>query len=106
MIALVNLTPHEIVLQGDEQMLVLPGSTEPARVTVTRERVGTVDGIPLNRTVFGEVVNLPPPAPRIGFLVSRPVAEAARDREDLYVVDDVVRDASGRVFGARAVTRI
>jgi hypothetical protein len=38
--------------------------------------------------------------------VSRQVAEAARDRGDLLVVDETVRDNEGRIIGARALASL
>lgn len=40
------------------------------------------------------------------FIVSRVVAEAAKDRDDLLIPDDVARDEEGRVIGCRALARI
>lgn len=45
--------------------------------------------------------NLPAPQPGVAYIVSRVVAEAARGRDDLFIVDDAVRDGEGRIVGAR-----
>lgn len=40
------------------------------------------------------------------YVVSRQVAEAAPERDDLYVVDDTVQDDQGRIIGDRGLARI
>jgi hypothetical protein len=40
------------------------------------------------------------------YIVSRVVAEAARDRDDLVVPDNVIRDDQGRVIACRALARV
>lgn len=106
---LVNLTPHEIRLipeAGGEA--VVPPSGEVARCAVERRVIGHAlcDGVtvPLHRTVFGAVQGLPAPRVGIVYVVSALVAQAAR-RADVVSVDDAVRDAEGRVVGARALAR-
>lgn len=106
---LVNLTPHEIRLlpeAGGE--VVVPPSGEVARCAVERRVIGHAlcDGVmvPLHRTVFGAVQGLPAPMVGIVYVVSALVAQAAR-RPDVVSVDDAVRDAEGRVVGARALAR-
>ena len=103
----VNLTPHALNLVTDSGTVTVPPSGAVARVTVTREPAGTVtlDGVsvPLYRTTYGAVEGLPDPAPDTLYVVSAVVAAAARDRDDLVVPDDLVRDEQGRVVGARGL---
>ncbi len=40
------------------------------------------------------------------FIVSRVVAEAMRDRGDLLIPDDAIRDEKGRIVGCRALARV
>ena len=105
--ALVNLTPHALSLVVGSETVTVPPSGTVARVTVTRESAGTVivDGVqvPLYRTTYGAVEGLPAPAPDTLYVVSSLVAAAARDRRDLVVPDDLVRDEQGRVIGARGL---
>lgn len=105
----INLTPHEIRLlpeAGGE--VVLPPSGEVARCAVERRVIGHAlcDGVtvPLHRTVLGAVQGLPAPRDGVVYVVSALVAQAAR-RADVVSVDDAVRDAEGRVVGARALAR-
>lgn len=116
MIKLVNLTPHAINLivpdgNGGETLIVVPPSGAVARCAVTRRvayLIETPEGfkIPVNHTSFGEVEGLPDPEPGVAYIVSTLVAQAARERSDIYVVDDTVRDEAGRIVGARALARV
>ena len=68
----------------------------------------TADGItvPVNQTRFGEVSDLPDPQPDTIYIVSALVAQAVPDRQDVFIVDDSVRDEQGRIIGARALAHV
>ncbi|MBT9252153.1 MAG: hypothetical protein KM296_00355 [Brockia lithotrophica] len=103
----VNLTPHalNLVSSEGETVATIPPSGVVARVSTQKEKVCeiTVNGapVPVQQTKFGKVTGLPDPEPGVLYVVSLPVAQALPEREDLLVVDDLVRDAEGRVVGAR-----
>jgi len=107
---IVNLTPHTLNLFVGDKELQIPPSGIIARCEVTRQQVGiiTVDGIeiPVNRTVFGKVENLPEPQEGVVYVVSALVAQAVPDREDVFIPDDTMRDEQGRIIGARALARV
>lgn len=110
---IVNLTPHPLnfMPEGpDGSTVTIPPSGQIARCTVNRVQVDTIaiDGIavPVNRTQFGAVTDLPDPQPDTIFVVSAVVAQAVPDRPDVFIVDDAVRDEQGRVIGARALAHI
>lgn len=107
---LVNLTPHEINIITPEGEIKIQPSGVVARVSVTRETVGeiTVDGktIPIYKNKFGQVENLPDPAPETIYIVSSIVAQAVPDRTDVMVPDDPVRDEAGRIIGAKGLARV
>lgn len=106
-VRLVNLTPHNITVVGDsgETILTIPSAGVVARCSTKRERVATLGvgnfNVPIHWTTFGEVVDLPEPQDGTVYIVSRVVAEARRDRDDLLVPDDLVRDEEGRIVGCR-----
>lgn len=104
---IINATPHAVTLMGQDNtvLMTITASGICPRCSVTREVTGTINGIPVNRSVFGEVVGLPDYDPETIYIVSRLVAEAAK-RPDLYVVDDAVRDEQGRIIGCRALATI
>lgn len=107
---LVNLTPHPVTLIVGDQTLTIPPEPTPARCSETRTVVGSVevDGLEVPVTVvgFGEVQGLPDPQEGVLYVVSRIVAEARRDRADLVIPDDLVRDGEGRIIGAKALARV
>jgi hypothetical protein len=110
---IVNLTPHALNLMPegpDGPVVTIPPSGQVARCAVDRVQVDTVtvDGIsvPVNQTWFGEVSDLPEPQPDTIFVVSTLVAQAVPDYQDVFIVDDVVRDEQGRIIGARALAHV
>lgn len=110
---IVNLTPHALnfMPQGpDGPVVTIPPSGQVARCVVNRVQVDTVtvNGItvPVNQTRFGEVSNLPDTRPNTIYVVSALVAKAVPDRQDVFIVDDAVRDDQGCIIGARALAHI
>lgn len=64
------------------------------------------DPVPVRDVQYGPaVLDLPPPAVGVAYIVPLPVALAARRRHDLLVTSDPVRDATGTVIGCRALAR-
>ena len=123
--AILNLTPHQInlysindceeVSKGNYKTLVLKEGATPqmvlpsvgvARATCTKERIGSIDYIPVYETVYGEVEGLFEPAEGTYYVVSALTAQAAKDRKDLLIVDSTVRDSEGRIVGCTAFGRI
>ena len=110
---IVNLTPHALNLMPagpTGPVVTIPPSGQVARCAVDRVQVDTVtvDGIsvPVNQTRFGEVSDLPDPQPDTIFVVSALVAQAIPERQDVFIVDDAVRDEQGRIIGARALAHV
>jgi hypothetical protein len=116
-----NCTPHAIILfctEWDEDeweervtAYVVPPSGTVARVEMEREHlfglsISEEAAVPVFTTRAGQVTGLPDPKPGRYLLVSRQVAEALSGRGDLVVVDDTVRDDSGRIIGARALASL
>ena len=110
---IVNLTPHALNLMPegpDGPVVTIPPSGLVARCAVDRVQVDTVtvDGIsvPVNETWFRGVSDLPEPQPGTIFVVSTLVAQAVPDYQDVFIVDDVVRDEQGRIIGCRALAHV
>ena len=119
---LVNLNPHEVVLLGDGQQLVLPPSgTVPRRVlgggtTVTVGALGAGGGtgeetpVTLSLTYGEGLVGLDPPLPDpqpgVLYVTSRVVAEHCPQRDDLAWPHELVRDTAGRPVGARGLATV
>lgn len=98
----VNLTPHDITVVGDAQV-VLPKSGSIARVAVSQVEVGREGGIALFRTRKGEVQGVPSPEEGTIYVVSLVVREALPGRTDLASPGELVRDADGKPIGCRGL---
>lgn len=105
---IINLTPHAInILSADNQPVVtIEPSGSLARLSTSRECIGTINGIPVNATIMGELTGLPDPEPGVVYVVSLAAAKAVPDRDDVFVTDDAVRDEAGRIIGCRALARV
>lgn len=108
MTKIINCTPHAITfLREDNSVLatVEPSGTI-ARASQTRDRVSEVNGIPVNKCSYGAVTGLPDPQPETIYLVSALTAQACRNRDDVFIVDDAVRNEAGQIIGCRAIAHI
>lgn len=125
----INLTPHSInvysqddcveTVTGNYKTLVLKEGVSPlitlpsegvARAAATKQQTGTISlnglEIPVNATVYGDVEGLPEPSQGTFYVVSALTAQAAKNRDDLIIVDSTVRDKDGRIVGCTAFGRI
>ena len=104
---LINLTPHivNIFVDGKEKVTLSPSGIVP-RCSQTEEQVMVVDGIPVSRQVFGEVVDLPAPKDGVYLIVSRLVAAACPDRDDLLCLGPMVRGQNGQPIGCNGLAKI
>ena len=126
---IVNLTPHlfNLIDKNDKVILELPACETPARASEQREQIDMITydisyqrkkmdahddenyvtmDIPVNKVIYGNVENLPAPEKDTIYIVSRIVAEACPNRNDLYIPNNLVRDEKGRIIGCRALTQI
>ena len=96
----VNLTPHAInSIDGP----TIPASGTVARLAVSVDDVGMIDGVPVVRTTYGEIRDLPNPTDGTIFIVSSLIAERS-NRHDLAVPNDLVRDTAGAIVGCRSLS--
>lgn len=109
---LLNHTDHEPldIWVGDQIALSLPsvGPTVRCKETSTPRghiTVAEVD-VPLCVVGYGEVEHLPPARAGTVYIVSQLVVRACPDRRDLFFPTDLVRDATGRIIGCRALARL
>jgi len=103
-VKIINLTPHEVTVVGSngDVLMKIPASGQVARCSVNRTIVGSLNGVPVARSVMGEVEGLPESSEGVYFIVSRVIAEAMKGkRDDLIIPDDSVRDAEGRIIGCK-----
>lgn len=111
----INLTPHSITLRSAQGDHVIPPSGRVARVATHEVPADPLPApgqgavsIPVVTRTFGQVQDLPPPAPNTVYLVSSLVlsALAGSGRTDVLAPDTgptAVRDDQGRII---AVTRL
>lgn len=108
---LVNCTPHavNILEEGTKNVLTIQPSGICPRceeVKEVQEKIRNGFYIKINKKSFGEVIGLPETKENTLYIVSTLVASAAKDRVDLVVPDDIVRNEKGQIIGCRALARI
>lgn len=110
---LINLTPHKITIIGSDSKTmceIMPSGTIARAVSIVVDD-GTVDGVPIVRTTFGQVEGLPEPDPanEIMYIVSSLTVLAARrsgrTTDDLLIPGRMVRDKEGVILGCQALSR-
>ena len=101
---IINLTPHPLNLvdESGEIFMTLPKGEVIPRLSHSTEKVGEVEGIPITRTSFGKVQDLPEPEEGKFFVVSRLVMAACPNRNDLLVPNELVRDEEGHMVGCKS----
>jgi hypothetical protein len=100
---IVNLTPHPILFVLDEGKVMEFPSQGVARVSEVSETIGSMNGLPIVRKKFGEVIGLPAPQNGVGLIVSAMVQSACPSRNDLFVPADLVRDQQGKIIGCKSL---
>lgn len=104
---LINLCPHTINILDEEAapIITVQPSGNVARVSQSEEIVA-VPGLPckITRQTFGDVVGLPEATPGVFFIVSRLVAAACPERDDLLIPGPLVRDDAGNPIGCRGLS--
>ena len=103
---IINLTPHAVTFVTESGNTVIEPSGTVARVSSHTEVIGDIDCIPVTRTVFGEVENLPVGVGGAVYVVSSIVAARVPNRDDVFIPNDSVRDDCGRIIGCRSLGRI
>lgn len=104
----INLTPHQVVCHvNDNVTLTIERESLYARVATTTESiepildlVGSFE-LPMFRTIYGEIENLPDVEDNTYYIVNRMVKTACPDRHDLLVPSGLVRDDNGVIIGCR-----
>lgn len=106
---IINLTPHSINFvdaDGKEIMTVEP-SGNLARVSSKTVTTGEVFcGIPVTSTEYGAVEGLPDQTDGVIYVVSSIVAQRCKDRPDVFIPSESIRDDKGRIIGCRSLGRV
>ena len=103
-----NLTPHTINFVTNEGRPIMDVKPDGriARVSVKTATVGDIDGIPVTKSVYGEVMDLPEPEEGTIYIVSSLVAGRVPERGDVFIPNESVRDAKGRIVGCKSLGHI
>jgi hypothetical protein len=100
----VNVIGHDITISGHA---TLPKSDNLCRVETEQMIIGKLAGIPIVKTNFIKIVNLPEPEDGVYYIVNRIAMDFVPfNREDVFCVDTgptAIRDQSGQVV---AVTQL
>ena len=100
----VNLIGHDITISGYG---TLPKADKPCRVETEQMIIGKLAGVPIVKTEFIKLVNLPDPEDGTYFIVNRITMDFIPfGREDVFCVDTgptVIRDEYGQVV---AITQL
>ena len=109
---ILNLTPHEVVVYDASGSFVVnryPPVGVEARLATESVDAEAIGGNPVAAIRFKEVTNLPAPHDNCYFVVSMPVAQVAKRRQDVIAPNtnpgSAVRDAEGKIKGVRGFAR-
>lgn len=106
-VTLLNATPHPLnIVQRDGSVLTLASSGIVPRCESNEVIDQAIGLIEVTRQTLGHVQGLPDPVPGLYFIVSRLVASAADNRDDLLVPGSLIRDDQGKVVGCKGLSRI
>jgi hypothetical protein len=102
---IINCTPHDVNIYLDENTtIVLPKCESPARCTTSNVYLGDFDGIPIYHVVYEDVINLPNPEVGTIYVVSAIVAQAVKNRADVFAPDSgtsALRNSNGQIIAVR-----
>ena len=101
----VNLTPHALnIVAYYGSIITIQPSGDVARVEATSAVVDSISGIDISQQTFGEVIGLPAAQDGVVYIVSRMVKDRVPDRRDVLVPGTPVRDADGKIIGAKGLS--
>lgn len=108
--AIINLTPHSINIVDEEgNVIKVFESSGVARAAQNNVEIGTLEGIPIIETTFGEPIDLPEYSHDTYYIVSALTAKAAslsgRNTQDLLLTGKTVRNSDGQIIGCQALAK-
>ncbi|MED0649938.1 hypothetical protein P9246_10725 [Aeribacillus pallidus] len=103
---IINLTPHSVVITDGP---IFEPSGTVARVSVQQVDDGNINGVPVKKQTFGDIVDLPAPADDTVYIVSAIVLAAAKavGRTDCVAPDtsNAVRNDAGHIVSVPGFVR-
>ena len=101
-----NYTPHKINILQNNSIVEYP-SLGTARCSVSKEYLFSIDEIEVYNMKYGQVIGLPDVEEDTIFIVSKIVAEALKDqRDDLLIVNEVVKDENNVVLYCKSLSKL
>ena len=104
---IINMTPHTVNLTIDGKSIAIDPCGIIPRCSTSEQQLKTISfgglDIPIVKSVFGNVQDLPGRKDDTVLIVSRPVVEACPDRDDLVFPNGLIRDDGGRVIGCTSL---
>lgn len=103
----VNLTPHTLnVVDQEGKVHHIEPSGLVARVETNKLNVGATQGFNLMVETAGKVINIPDPQWLTLYIVSRVVAAELKERTDVLVPGDFIRDEAGNILGCKGFSSL
>ena len=103
---IINLTPHTLNFVFNETKIDIEPSGSIARVSAKDTPMNPINGIPVLKTEYGEIENLPAPEVDTIYVVSSLVAARCPEREDVFVPGRPIRDDQGRIIGSAGLSHV
>ena len=107
---IVNLTPHPITIATENAVIEIPPSGKIARCVESITELEPIEyqehHIKAQVKSFGKIENLPGPEDGVIYIVSLPVAQAVKNRKDVFTIGDAIRNEKGQVVGAKSLAII
>lgn len=107
---IINLTPHDVnIVREGKVIATIPASGAVARLATDTAICGGVEvngfTIPLTKTIFGRVENLPEEKEDTILIVSQLIKNSpeCQNRTDLVVPTEMVRDDDNNIIGCRSL---
>ena len=107
---IINCTPHDVNIITESENITFPRSGIIPRLTEQQVKINSVNSngieIDIMQKSFSEVEGLPEPKENTIYIVSALVAGAVKNRDDLVIPNDTVRDDQGRIVGCKNLAKI
>lgn len=102
---IINMTPHAVHIVDAEGTIIttFPKGEAMIRLAVKTVSAGTIAGVSVTKTEFGQPEGLPFFVEGTYYIVSQLVKSALADRTDLLVPAEVVRDTNGNILGCKSL---
>jgi len=103
---IINKTPHPITVITDSKKIEIPPEHPPIRLKEKVEKVGTLKinaaEVPVIKKELLPEAELPKQKEGVCYIVSLAVAQKFKDRKDLLVTGEAVRDKEGKIIGTKS----